>query len=76
MSDNVVKLSERLEIVGDGYRFDPQQILEAAKGFPFEKLAVLGVDENGELWVSGNANAGEIMILMEKAKKLIVWGES
>ena len=76
MTAEIVKLSDHIEEVGPGYRFDPKEILEKAKAFPFDKVAILGEDENGELWVSGSANAGEIMILMEKAKKLIVWGES
>lgn len=61
--------------VGEGYRFDPDQILEAAKGQKFKTLAILAEKENGELWVSGSANAGETLVLMELAKKLIVFGE-
>lgn len=63
------------QIVGDGYRFDPDEMLEAAKGQDFTTVAVIGELPNGELWVSGNANAGETLILMEKAKHLIVFGE-
>jgi hypothetical protein len=30
---------------------------------------------DGEIWVSGNANAGEILVLMEQAKRKLVFGE-
>lgn len=63
------------QIVGDGYRFDPDEMLEAAKGQEFTTVAVIGELPNGELWVSGNANAGETLILMEKAKRVIVFGD-
>lgn len=62
-------------IVGEGYRFDADELLEAAKGQNFTRLAILAEKEGGELWVSGNANAGETLVLMELAKKLIVFGE-
>lgn len=73
MSDNVVRMHP-VE-VGSEYRFDPDEILEAAKGQPFTRIAVVGQFDDGELWVSGNANAGETLILMEHAKRLIVFGE-
>lgn len=70
---NVVKL-EPVE-VGEGYRFDPDEILEAAKGQGFRMIAVLGELEDGSFWVSGSANAGETLVLMERAKHRIVFGE-
>ncbi len=62
-------------VVGDGYRFDPDQILEDAKGQSFTTLAIIGETEDGEMWVSGNANGGETLVLMERAKRKIVFGE-
>lgn len=73
MADNVRKFEPR--VIGDGYRFDADEILEAAKGKGFATVAILGELENGELWVSGSANGGETLVLMEKAKRLIVFGE-
>lgn len=70
---NVVKL-EPVE-VGDGYRFDPDQVLEDAKGQEFSCLAVLGTTPDGEIWITGNANAGEILVMMEMAKRKLVFGE-
>lgn len=70
---NVVKF-EPVE-VGEGFRFDPDEILEAAKGRGFQTVAVLGQLEDGTFWVSGSANAGETLILMERAKQQIVFGK-
>lgn len=63
------------QIVGSSYRFDPDQILEEAKGQGFTNILIIGEHESGELWVSSAANAGEAMILMEKAKRRICFGE-
>jgi len=70
---SVVKLE--LVEVGEGFRFDPDYLLEAAKGQEFTKLAILAQNPDGTLWVSGTANAGETLILIELAKHHIVHGE-
>lgn len=70
MTDNVVRL-EPVE-VGEDYRFDPDTILEAAKGKDFSRLVIIGDLPDGEIWVSGTANGGESLILMELAKRAIV----
>ncbi|PSJ60751.1 hypothetical protein [Pseudaminobacter soli (ex Li et al. 2025)] len=70
---NVVKF-EPIE-VGDDFRFDPDEILETAKGQGFQTIAILGQLEDGTFWVSGSANAGETLVLMERAKRQIVFGE-
>ncbi len=69
----VVKLE--LVEVGEGFRFDSDALLEAAKGQNFHRLAIIGQSDDGTLWVSGSANAGETMILLELAKHRIVHGE-
>jgi hypothetical protein len=61
--------------VGEGFRFDPDELLEAAKGNITGRLAIIGEMEDGSIWVSGSANAGETLILMEMAKRRIVFGE-
>ena len=73
MADNVVKLE--LTEVGEGFRFDPDALLDAAKGQGFTRLAILGENPDGTLWVSGTANAGETVILIELAKHQIIHGE-
>lgn len=59
--------------VGDGYRFDPDQILDEAKGRKFVRLVIIGeIEGEDDLYVAGNANAGESIILMEHAKLDII----
>jgi len=69
---NVVKLEP--VSVGDSFRFEADTILEAAKGQGLRTVAVLGQCEDGTIWVSGSANAGETLVLMELAKRQIVFG--
>lgn len=61
--------------VGSDYRFDPDQILEEAKGRGHVNILIIGELEDGSIWVSSAANAGEAMVLMEKAKHQICFGE-
>ncbi len=63
------------EVVGEAFRFDPDQILEAAKGQSFTTLAILAESDSGEIYVAGSANAGETLILMEKVKRHICFGD-
>lgn len=72
MSENVLPFKP--EVVGEGYRFDPAAILDAAKDQGLTTLAVIGETENGEIYVAGSANAGETLILMERAKHCICFG--
>lgn len=64
-----------LVTVGEGFRFEADDLLEKAKGQKFHRLAIIGQLEDDSIWVSGTANAGETLILMEMAKKSIVWGD-
>jgi len=73
MTDNVHKLE--LVEVGEDFRFDPDALLEAAKGKDFDRLAIIGQLPDGSTWVSGTANAGETLFLMEIAKHQIVFGD-
>ena len=61
--------------VGDGFRFDPDEILESAKGQPFTIVSIIAETEDGKIWVSGSANAGETLILLERAKDFVIFGE-
>lgn len=62
-------------VVGEGFRFDPDEVLEAAKGKGFTTLVVLGQLEDGSSWISSSANAGEAIILMERAKHDLIFGD-
>ena len=67
----------KLELVevGEGFRFDPDDLLEKAKGNAFTECAIIGAMPDGTIWISGSANAGETLILIELAKHKIVHGE-
>jgi hypothetical protein len=67
---NIVEL--KVVEVGEGYRFEAEKILEAAKAQKFDRLVVIGELEDGELYVAATANAGETLVLMELAKRVIV----
>lgn len=71
---NIVELEP--QELGENFRFDPDKILEEAKGIDFETLVIIGQKPDGEIWVSGNANRGELLMLVELAKHDIVFGES
>jgi hypothetical protein len=59
--------------VGEGFRFDPDEILEAAKGRGFTTLIIVGdPPEGGPLYFAGSANAGESLILLERAKLQVI----
>lgn len=63
------------EVVGEGFRFDPDKILEEAKGQGFRLVSIVAEREDGSIFVSGSANAGETLILMKRAEHKIVFGE-
>lgn len=67
----------KLELVqmGDGLRFDPDETLENAKGHGFVTLLVIGELPDGLPLLLGNCNAGEALILMERIKHSIVFGD-
>lgn len=70
---SVTKLE--LVTVGENFRFDADELIEKAKGRGFVKLAILAENPDGTTWVSGSANAGETLILIELAKHKIVHGD-
>jgi len=62
----------RLVSVGEGFRFNPDTILSAAMGQGFSNLVVIGELPDGEMYVTGMANAGEALIMIECAKAKII----
>jgi len=59
--------------VGDGYRFEADESLEAAKGYKFTNLVIIGeIEDEEDLYIGGMASAGESMILIERAKMDII----
>jgi hypothetical protein len=76
MTDDAKKVV-KLEVVevGEGFRFEADEILSGAMGQEFACLAIIGELSDGKIWVSGTANAGETLILLERAKRFIVFEE-
>ena len=67
----------KLEVVsvGDGYRIEADQVLEAAKGKAWHRLMVIGqLEDEDDIYVAGTASAGETIIMMELAKLQIIGG--
>lgn len=65
---DVVRLADHLAEVGDGYRFDTDEMLENAKGGDFTNLLILGQNADGSLYISGASNVGTALVMMELAK--------
>lgn len=59
-------------VVGEGYRFDADEVLEAAKGHEFSALMVIGELEGGSFYIAGNCNAGEGVILMRRVEMKLI----
>lgn len=72
-ANNVVKL-ELINGVGDGYRFDANTVLDAAKDHDFSSFVLIGQFSDAEknedegLYIAGNCNLGEVLVLLELAK--------
>ena len=73
MTDNVIGF--RPEIVGEGFRLNPDEMLENTKGNGLKKLCIIGETEDGELYVAGNANVGVTLVLMLWFQHQLVTGE-
>jgi hypothetical protein len=63
------------EVVSNGRHFEPDYILEKAKGNGFVSVVVIAEMDNGETWVSASEGQGDAMLLLERAKRIIVFGE-
>lgn len=66
MSDNVTHL--RAIEAGEGFKADPDAILEGAKGQGMTDVAICGYLPDGSLWVSSSCGDGATFLLIERAK--------
>ncbi len=67
MTDNVVYLSI---VGGTTARHNPDDILEAAKGNEFDDVLIVGMEDDGGLWLSASTSDAErIVFLLERAKQ-------
>ncbi len=74
MSQNVVRLHPVSS--GSSYREDASELLETAKQNAFALVSVIGELEDGTIYVTGTANAGETLILLHRAISRIVNGDA
>lgn len=65
----------KLVEVGENFRFQAEKILDAAKSQNFGRMAIVGDLDDGSIYVAGTANAGETLVLLERAKHLLVFGK-
>lgn len=72
MSEKVVKLEP--VTVGDDYFIRPDQILDEAKGMIPTDLVVIGMDENGEMYIAGSKHRARSVFMIEQAKLLLLQG--
>ena len=59
--------------VGEGFRYDPRELLEKARAMDYDTLVIIG-EKNGVITLDRNANKGETVVLLEKTKHLLVFG--
>jgi len=74
MTDTTNVYTFRPTLVGDGYHIDPEQVIEAAKWRGYIDVLIIGQLDTGEIIASSSAGSGEALFLMEKAKRIIVFG--
>ena len=72
MTAKIVQLVPN-EVSAD-FRFDVDTTLEKMKGKAITSLLIIAETEDG-LEIEGNCNAGEALVLMERARHDIVFGD-
>jgi hypothetical protein len=72
---DVVRIADHLTEVGSDYRFNVDEVIEGTKGIGLENVLIVGEQADGTLVVRSACNAGEALVLMEKAKHRIVFGD-
>lgn len=65
--------------LGERFRSDPDEILADARGAGFTSLIVIGhwddVNPGEDIWIGSNANVGETVLLLERAKHKLIHGD-
>ena len=69
MTDNVLRLVP--ETVGADYKFEPDTILEEAKG-QLTEVVVIGMDKDGDIYISASHNSGSANMLLDCGKAEII----
>lgn len=61
--------------IGEGVRLDEDEVIRAALGQRLRSVVIIGETPEGDMWISSNANGGEAIIQMERAKRFIIFGD-
>ena len=72
MTDSVIKFQP--QVVGEGFRIDPVEMLSATNGADFETLAVVGLTHDGELYMACNKGMGVMAMLIISCQHKIALG--
>lgn len=73
MTDNVIKLVP--DSVGEAYEVQVVDVLDGAAQEGLIMVGVIGYDADGGLFVAGSHSDGELVMLLERAKHYILFGE-
>lgn len=73
MSDNVLRLVP--DLIGEDVDLGAKNVLEEAVEFGLDTVVVIGETEDGEIYVAGSRNAGTSLVLIERAKHKLVFGD-
>lgn len=63
------------QVVGEGVRFNPDQMFQNLIGADINTVTVIIEDGDGNVSTYGNCNRGESLVLMERAKRFLVFGD-
>lgn len=73
MSDNVLRMVP--DLIGEDVDLGVKNVLEEAVEFGLDTVVVIGETEDGEIYVAGSHNAGASLVLIERAKHKLVFGD-
>lgn len=61
------------DVVGDGITLDPDTVLAAAMG-NLDAVAIAGLAADGSIYVATSCGASEAIVMIERAKMVLVCG--
>lgn len=73
MTDNVIHLVP--DSIGDAYVVQVSDVLDGAVAEGLTMVGVIGYDAGGGVFVAGSHSDGELIMLLERAKHYILFGE-
>jgi hypothetical protein len=65
----------RTGLVGDGRKLSPASVLDAARAADLSTVVVIGYEQDGSLYAASTDGTGDCLLLIERAKQLIVFGD-